>query len=139
MGADALIYDDVREGDAGPPIIHQLTPTDLVIHAGASGDFNPMHTDEAAAQAAGLPSAFGHSMLTAGILATAITSYVGIGALASYKVRLTKQTWPGETLTTSVVVKEKRSGNEVVLDRSVVKEDGESKITGEAVAVLPAR
>ena len=36
------------------------------MYAGASGDFNPMHHDEVAAQAAGLPSVFGHGMFTAG-------------------------------------------------------------------------
>ena len=69
------------------------------MYAGASGDFNPMHTDEVAAQEAGLPSVFGHGMFTAGLLATAVTNYVGIGNLKSYRVRFTKQTWPGEMLT----------------------------------------
>ena len=134
--AAALTFDAITPGDAGPPLTHVLTRTDLVVYAGASGDFNPMHTDEVSAQAAGLPSVFGHGMFTAGLLATAVTNYVGIGRLASYKVRFTKQTWPGETLTTSVVVREKRPGNEVVLECSVVNQDGEAKITGEAVAVL---
>jgi len=133
----AVAYDDVKEGDSGPAISHPLTRTDLVVYAGASGDFNPMHHDEVAAQQAGLPSVFGHGMFTAGLLATAITDYVGIGTLRSYKVRFTKQTWPGETLTTSVTVKEKRPGNEVLLECAVVNEQGEAKITGEAVAVLP--
>ena len=66
-------------------IDHELTRTDLVMYAGASGDFNPMHHDEVAAQAAGLPSVFGHGMFSAGLLATAITNYVGIGNLASYQ------------------------------------------------------
>src|SRR3954470_6489712 len=136
MGEHALDYDAVSTGDAGPPISHPLTRTDLVMYAGASGDFNPMHHDETAAQQAGLPSVFGHGMFTAGLLATAITNYVGVGHLKSYRVRFTKQTWPGEVLTTSVVVREKRAGNEVVLDCSVVNENGEAKIQGEAVAVL---
>jgi acyl dehydratase len=136
MAERALDYDDVSTGDAGPPISHPLTRTDLVMYAGASGDFNPLHHDEIAAQQAGLPSVFGHGMFTAGLLATALTNYVGIGALKSYRVRFTKQTWPGEVLTTTVTVREKRPGNEVVLDCSVVNDRGETKIQGEAVAVL---
>jgi acyl dehydratase len=132
----ALDYDDVSTGDAGPPISHPLTRTDLEMYAGASGDFNPMHPDEIAAQQAGLPSVFGHGMFTAGLLATAVTNFVGIGTLKSYRVRFTKQTWPGEVLTTTVTVREKRAGNEVVLDCSVVNDQGETKIQGEAVAVL---
>jgi acyl dehydratase len=76
-------------------------------------------------------------MFTAGLLATAITDFVGVGNLKSYRVRFTKQTWPGEVLTTTVTVREKRPGNEVVLDCAVVNENGETKIQGEAVAVLP--
>ena len=132
----AIYFDDVKEGDTAPELSHELTRTDLVMYAGASGDFNPMHHDEVKAQSSGLPSVFGHGMFSAGLLATAITNYVGVGNLKSYRVRFTKQTWPGEVLTTSVTVREKRAGNEVVLDCSVVNENGETKIQGEAVAVL---
>ena len=138
MGERKLRYDDVQVGDTAPAIDHELTRTDLVMYAGASGDFNPMHHDEVAAQAAGLPSVFGHGMFTAGLLATAVTNYVGVGNLASYRVRFTKQTWPGETLSTTVAVSEKRANNEIVLECAVVNENGEAKIQGEAVAVLPA-
>jgi acyl dehydratase len=137
MGAHTLSFDDVAVGDTAPPTAHPLTRTDLVMYAGASGDFNPVHHDEVAARAAGLPSVFGHGMYTAGLLATAVTDYVGVGTLRSYRVRFTRQTWPGEVLTTQVAVREKRAGNEIVLDCAVVNEHGETKIRGEAVAVLP--
>jgi acyl dehydratase len=137
-----VFFEDVSEGDEGPELTHTLTRTDLVQYAGASGDFNPMHTDEVSAQAAGLPSVFGHGMLTAGILATAVTDYVGVGNLRNYKVRFTKQTWPGETLTTRVVVQRKyddHGEHRVDLECAVVNQDGEAKLTGVAVAALPAR
>src|SRR5438309_5545331 len=104
MGEQKLFFEDVSEGDEGPSVTHELSRTDLVTYAGASGDFNPMHHDEVKAQAAGLPSVFGHGMLSMGILGKALTDYVGIGNLKTYKVRFTKQTWPGETLTTKVAV-----------------------------------
>ena len=138
MGERKLRYDDVKVGDTAPTIDHVLTRTDLVMYAGASGDYNPMHHDEIAAQQAGLPSVFGHGMFSAGLLATAVTNYVGIGNLTSYRVRFTKQTWPGETLSTTVAVTEKRPGNEIVLECALVNENGEPKIQGEAVAVLAA-
>ena len=136
MGERKLRYDDVQVGDVAPPIDHKLTRTDLVMYAGASGDFNPMHHDEVAAQAAGLPSVFGHGMFSAGLLATAITDYVGIGNLTSYRMRFTKQTWPGEVLSTQVSVIEKRPGNEIVLECVLVNQDGEAKLQAEAVAKL---
>jgi acyl dehydratase len=137
MGTHALSFHDVAVGDTAPASAYPLTRTDLVMYAGASGDFNPVHHDEVVARAAGLPSVFGHGMYTAGLLATAVTNYVGAGNLRSYRVRFTRQTWPGEVLTTHVTVRDKRAGNEVVLDCVVVNEHGEAKIRGEAVAVLP--
>jgi len=138
MAEQGLKFDDVSEGDEAPVKSHKLTRTDLVVYAGASGDFNPMHTDEVAAQAAGLPSVFGHGMFTAGILATALTDYVGVGNLRHYKVRFTKQTWPDEVLSTRIVVTGRREeGGErlVDLDCSVANADGEVKVTGTAVAL----
>jgi acyl dehydratase len=140
--ATRLFFEDVAEGDTAPELSHQLTRTDLVRYAGASGDFNPMHTDEVSAKEAGLPSVFGHGMFTAGMLGTALTGYVGIGNLRAYRMRFTKQTWPGETLTTKITVAGKRSeGGEhlVDLDCSVVNESGEAKITAQATAALPTQ
>ena len=138
MGERKLRYDDVNVGDQAPAIDHTLTRTDLVMYAGASGDFNPMHHDEVAAQQAGLPSVFGHGMFTAGLLATAVTNYVGIGNLTSYRVRFTKQTWPGEVLTSKIVVTGKREeGGEKLVDVEIAlaNQDGEVKLAGEATAV----
>jgi acyl dehydratase len=136
--SDRLKFDATNEGDEAPVVSHKLTRSDLVMYAGASGDFNPMHTDEVAAQAAGLPSVFGHGMLSMGILGKALTDYVGVGNLKSYKVRFTKQTWPDEVLTTKIVVAGKRSEdgeNLIDLECSLVNGDGQSKVEGSAVAV----
>jgi acyl dehydratase len=137
-----LFFDDVKEGDAAPEFTHELTRTDLVQYAGASGDFNPMHSDEVAAKSAGLPSVFGHGMFTMGILGKAITDYVGVGNLKRYSVRFTKQTWPGEKLTTKVTVAKKYEDvgeHRVDLECEVVNQDGEAKVAGVATAALPTR
>ena len=142
MSEQKLFFDDVHEGDQAPEFRHQLSRTDLVRYAGASGDFNPMHHDELQAQAAGLPSVFGHGMFTMGLLGKAVTDYVGVGNLRVYKVRFTKQTWPGETLATKVTVKKKyeeHGEHRVDLDCEVVNENGEAKVSGVAVASLPSR
>ena len=142
MGEQKLFFDDVSEGDAAPEFQHELGRTDLVMYAGASGDFNPMHHDEVAAQAAGLPSVFGHGMFTMGLLGKALTDYVGVGNLERYNVRFTQQTWPGEVLTTRVTVARKYDEDgvhKVELECSVVNQDGAAKVQGSAVAALPAR
>lgn len=135
--SDGLKWDAVSPGDRAPSRTHTLTRTDLVMYAGASGDFNPMHTDDLAARAAGLPSVFGHGMLSMGLLGSALTDYVGLANLRSYQVRFTKQTWPDEELTTSIVVTGTREeGGEKLVDLevSLANADGQVKVAGEAVA-----
>jgi acyl dehydratase len=142
MAEQKLFFEDVSEGDEAPVVTHELTRTDLVQYAGASGDFNPMHHDEVKAKESGLPSVFGHGMFSAGFLAKAVTDYVGVGNLRSYKVRFVKQTWPGEVFTTSVVVRAKRKedGEELVdLECALSNQDGEVKVSGQATAALPSR
>jgi acyl dehydratase len=140
MTEQKLSYDSVQVGDEAPVISHTLTRTDLVKYAGASGDFNPMHHDEVAAQAAGQPSVFGHGMFSMGILGTALTDYVGIGNVRRYQVRFARQTWPDEVLTSKIVVTGKRSSPDgaQLIDLAVTlsNADGEDKLVGEATAVL---
>ncbi len=136
--SDRLQLDTVQVGDEASVLTHTLTRTDLVMYAGASGDFNPMHTDEVTAKAAGMPSVFGHGMFSMGLLGTALTNYVGVGNLRSYKVRFTKQTWPDEELITRIVVTGTREEGEeklVELECSLANSDGEVKVAGAAIAV----
>jgi acyl dehydratase len=136
-----LRFDEVNVGDTAPVREHTLTRTDLVVYAGASGDFNPMHHDEVQAQAAGMPSVFGHGMFSAGLLATALTDYVGIGNLRRYQVRFAKQTWPGDQLTTSITVTDKRKddGQQLIdLECALLNGNGDAVVTGEATATVPA-
>lgn len=142
MGEHTLYFEDVAEGDEAPVRSHTLTRTDLVMYAGASGDFNPMHHDEVKAQAAGQPSVFGHGMFSMGLLGSAITDYVGPGNVRRLQVRFAKQTWPDEELQTSVVVTGKRTedGDHLVdFDVRLHNADGEEKVVGEATAVVRSR
>ena len=139
MGEHKLNFDAVTVGDEAPVISHKLGRTDLVKYAGASGDFNPMHHDEVAAQAVGLPSVFGHGMFSMGILGSALTDYVGVGNISRYQVRFTRQTWPDEVLSSKIVVTGKREedGKKLVdLAVTLTNGDGEDKLVGEATAVI---
>ena len=135
-------YDDVEVGEQAPVKRQKLSRTDFVAYAGASGDFNPMHHDETIATAAGMPSVFGHGMLSMGILATAVTDWAGVGTVRRISVRFSRQTWPGETVATSVVATAKRDadGRHLVdLECVLANEEGEQKVVGEATVELPAR
>ncbi|MBE7520082.1 MAG: hypothetical protein HS107_12670 [Thermoflexaceae bacterium] len=82
-------------------VIEKVARTHIVKYAGASGDFNPLHHDDTAAQnLAGYPSVFAHGMLSMGLTGRMLTDWLGPTALRKFGVRFTKQVWPGDTLTT---------------------------------------
>ena len=77
-----------------------LKRTQIVQYAGASGDFNPLHTDEIyATKIGGYPAVFAHGMLTMGLTGRAIADLVGPDQLLQFGVRFTGQVWPGDSLT----------------------------------------
>jgi acyl dehydratase len=69
----------------------RLTRQDLVRYAGASGDLNPIHYCDPAAEAAGLPGVIAHGMLTMGIAVQLLVDWLGDpGAILDYEVRFTR-------------------------------------------------
>ena len=142
MPDQVLYFEDVKEGDEAPELARVLNRTDLVMYAGASGDYNPMHHDEVKATQAGQPSVFGHGMFSMGFLGTALTDYVGIGNVRRYRARFAKQTWPDEELRTKIVVTGKRTEGAdhlIDLDVRLQNAEGEEKVVGEATAVVPSK
>jgi acyl dehydratase len=65
----------VRVGEVREVVLtEEVTRTQLVQYSGASGDYNPLHSDERfATEVAGYPSVFAHGMLTMGITGRALT------------------------------------------------------------------
>jgi acyl dehydratase len=138
-----LYFDDVKEGDDVPKFeVKNLTRTDIVKYAGASGDFHPLHHDETFARAAGYPTVFSHGMLTAGFLSKCVTDYVGLPALRKFTVRFTSQVWPGDTVTyRGKVTKKLEAGGEKRIEGELfaTNQRGEAVIHGRFVAALPPR
>ena len=97
-------------------VVDDLTRTQLVMYAGASGDYNPLHTDEIyTTEVAGYPTVFAHGMLTMGLTGKMLTNYVGDGRLTKFGVRFTNQVWPGDTLTATTTVQAVRETKEEIL------------------------
>ena len=119
-------------------IADNLTRTQIVQYAGASGDYNPIHTDEVyTTKVAGYPSVFAHGMLTMGMTGKMLTNYVGDGRLTKFGVRFTKQVWPGDSLTAKTTVDAIRQEGEqyfVDLSLSTVNQAGEEVLSGYASA-----
>ncbi|MDZ7577048.1 MAG: MaoC/PaaZ C-terminal domain-containing protein [Candidatus Nanopelagicales bacterium] len=86
-----ISYDDVEVGTELPKLEVRLQRVNLVMYAGASGDFNPIHWNTRYANSVGLPDVIAHGMLTMATAARLVTEWVADpGAVVSYSVRFSK-------------------------------------------------
>ncbi len=134
---------DIKVGDIySEEVCQNLSRTQIVQYAGASGDYNPVHTDEIyTREIAGYPSVFAHGMLSMGMTGKMLTNYVGDGRLMSFGVRFTSQVFPGATLTATATVTGLREDNNthiVDLDVSTKDEEGIEVVKGTASARVDA-
>ncbi len=121
-------------------VVNDLSRTQIVQYAGASGYYNPIHSDEVfATKVAGYPTVFAHGMLTMGLTGTMLTNYVGDGRLTRFGVRFVSQVWPGDTLTARATVEAIREedGQPLVdLVLETLNQDGKTVVKGSATARL---
>jgi acyl dehydratase len=131
----ALKASELKVGDTySECLVEDLKRTQIVMYAGASGDYNPLHTDEIfTTKVAGYPSVFAHGMLTMGMTGRMLTHYVGDGRLTKYGVRFTNQVWPGDTLHATATVEEVQDGI-VKLKVETTNQDGVTVVSGYAEA-----
>jgi hypothetical protein len=93
----ALKASELNIGDTySECLVEDLKRTQIVQYAGASGDYNPLHTDEVfTTKVAGYPTVFAHGMLTMGMTGSMLTNYVGDGRLTKYGVRFDGDCYSG--------------------------------------------
>lgn len=109
-----------------------ITHTQLVKYAGASGDFNPIHTVVPIAQKAGLDDVIAHGMLVMGFAGQALTQWFPRQNLRDFKVRFVNMTRPGEKLTITGQITEEmeRNGETRWAGELYVKNGDEIKLSG---------
>jgi len=131
----ALKASDLNVGDTYTEcLVEDLKRTQIVQYAGASGDYNPLHTDEVfTVEVAKYPSVFAHGMLTMGMTGRMLTNYVGDGRLTKYGVRFTSQVWPGDTLNSTATVESLEDGL-VNLTVETTNQNGATVLSGYAQA-----
>jgi acyl dehydratase len=123
-------------------VVENLSRTQIVQYAGASGDFNPIHHDEKfATESAGYPSVFSHGMLSMGLTGKLLTDWLGDGVLREFGVRFVGQVWPGDTLTATGTVKSVETNGDgegtVEIELVTSNQKGSPVIKGQATASLP--
>ena len=128
-------YASLAEGSSLPPrAIAPIQQIDVVRYAGASGDFNPIHTVPELALKAGLPGTIAHGMMSMGLLGTYLTDWMGDGArLVKFGSRFAAMTFPGDSLTLTAKISRKYSGNgepRADLDLAVEKQGGVVTVKG---------
>ncbi len=90
-----------------PPI----TKVQLVKYAGASGDYNLIHTDDETARTVGLDGVIAHGMLSMAFLGEYLCWLAGPESVRRLSVRFVEMVRPADTLTCRGRVKERASVN----------------------------
>ncbi|HEV7826642.1 MAG TPA: MaoC family dehydratase [Mycobacteriales bacterium] len=135
-----ISYDDVEVGTQLPEQTFPIERRDLVMYAGASGDFNPIHWNQRFATEVGLPDVIAHGMFTMAQAGRVLTDWVGDpGAVEEYGVRFTRPVPvpdddTGARLVVTGVVKEKLDDRRVRVE--LTARSGDEKVLGQAKGVV---
>jgi acyl dehydratase len=89
--------------------LEPVTRMHLIKYAGASGDFNPIHTIDEEAKNAGLPGIIAHGMWTMGNLAKLFTPYAEEGFIEDYSIRFKGMVFIDDVITLKAMLVEKES------------------------------
>ena len=140
MAQPKVLFNDIEVGYEIPQLVTApITETQLVMYAGASGDFNPIHTVHAFGEKAGFGGVIGHGMLSMGFAGRFMTNWVGVKAVKKLAVQFRSVTKPKNIITISGKVVKKYtedSKNLVDCEFLATNQNGDKIIVGTAIAEL---
>lgn len=138
-----IYFEDVQIGDTIPKLVKEpVTHLQLVRYAGASGDFNPLHTDARIGEMIGTGGIIAHGMLIMGFAGQMLSDFVGPQALKKFGVRFKGMTHLDDeiTCTGSITEKYEENGEGRIAGKvQAADQNGDVKLTGTFVAALPRR
>jgi acyl dehydratase len=138
-----VYFEDVQVGDELPRLVKTpISHLQLVKYAGASGDFNPLHTDPKVGEAIGTGGIIAHGMLIMGFVGQMLSNYVGPHALRKFGVRFKGMTHLDDEITCTGTISEKYELNgegRIAGKVWAADQHGDVKVTGTFVATLPHR
>jgi acyl dehydratase len=138
--AATVRYDEVETGQQIPAAEYPVRRANLVMYAGASGDFNPIHWNERFAKTVGLPDVIAHGMFTMAQGGRFVTDWAGDpGAVIDYGVRFSSMVVvpdddQGTVITVSGVIEEKLEDKRVVV--ALTAKANDSRVLSKARAVV---
>ena len=138
------ILDTSHDQFLTPFVKPPITQEQLRRYADASGDYNPIHLDEQAAQKVGLEGVIAHGMLSMAFLGQFVNQQIaGIpGArLEHLKVRFHNMVRLGDTLTCQGKVQTRTTHEDlsqsIAIECWAQNQKGDKVTTGEAVVIIP--
>ena len=141
--AEQLYYEDVEVGSEITPLVKQPTTRQLVMWAGASGDYYEIHYDKDYAQSRGLPGVVIHGQLICSFLGQLMTDWVGEqGSLRKLTCSYRGMNFPGEALICKgKVTKKYVEDDECYVECDIWAENprGEKTVPGTAIVTIPSR
>lgn len=134
-----MTIQEMKIGDHAS-VTKTVSETDVYLFAGITGDLNPAHTNEVAASKTMFKTRIAHGMLGAGFISAVLGMYLpGPGTIyMGQELKFTKPVHIGDTVTATATVEEIiLEKNRVILDTTVVNQDGEIVIKGKATVMPP--
>ena len=137
-------FEDVKEGDAVPPVTINVTIVRLVVEAGANRDFNQIHHNTPVSKATGAPEMYANNGFIQGWWERTVREYIGLDGrfkkTGPFRMRIFNVV--GEAVTTGGEVKRKWEDNgEHLVELEIRSEmsQGVSVGPGAVVVSLPTR
>lgn len=132
---------DIHQGDSLPSVVKHVTQQEINLYAEASGDFNPIHIDEAFAAKTPLGGTIAHGMLILAYASEMMTKAFGKSWLEGGKlsVRFKAPARPQDTITASGKIDSIESIEGIPYVNCSLEccnQNGEVVITGGAVVKL---
>ncbi|MGM0664216.1 MAG: MaoC family dehydratase [Thermodesulfobacteriota bacterium] len=132
-------YQELQIGDSAS-FSKTVSETDIYLFAGISGDFNPVHVNEAYAARTSFKTRIAHGPLILSLIAPVLgTRLPGLGTIAlELSCRFRAPVHIGDTVTATAVVHEKLEAKKWVrLALSWENQDGRLVAEGEALVMPP--
>lgn len=143
MEPPTLWFEDVAVDDELPELVKEPDTRQLVMYAGASQDFVPIHYDQNVAQAAGHPTVIVHGALKSAWLAELVTGWIGqAGRLLELDVSYRAIDFPDMTATCTGKVIETKVEDGVGLveiEIGMRNPEGVDTTPGRALVALPTK
>ncbi len=136
-----LKLSDIHQGDSLSAVVKNVTQNDINLYAEASGDFNPIHIDEAFAAQTPLGGTIAHGMLILAYISEMMTRAFGAAWCSAGKlsVRFKAPARPKDTISVTgkvASIVQREGASFVSCSVEACNQGGEAVITGEAVVKL---